>query len=82
MLDVSEIQQSSLNDRHDAQQPALALEQRQPRQVLAFDAENIERVEERPLAPEQQRFKVGAAVRVQAADLAVQPGAIATKAQQ
>lgn len=51
-LDVIEVQQSRFDGRHDAQQLALALEQLQARQILAVDAEDIERIEVRPLTSE------------------------------
>jgi hypothetical protein len=72
LLDVLEIQQTAVDRRHDAQQPALALEQRQARQILALDVQYIERAEERPLATEQELFEMRSAVRLQAADLAIE----------
>jgi hypothetical protein len=60
-LQVIEVQQPALNRGHDPQQPALAGEQRQARQILAVDRQSIERIEVRPLAAEQQLVEVGAA---------------------
>lgn len=51
-LDVVKLEQPTLHGGHDAGQSALALKQRQPGQILAFDAQHIERIEERPLATE------------------------------
>jgi hypothetical protein len=76
----SRLHQAGLDKQHDAEQSALALEQRHPVRSSPSIAQHIERIV-RPLAAEQQLLEVGAAVRVQAADLAVQPGVVANKAQ-
>jgi len=44
----------------------------EPGHIFLFDAEDVEAVEEGPLAPEQQLPEIGATVRVQAADFAVE----------
>lgn len=53
MLDVIEIQQPRFDRRHDTQQPALALDQRQAGEIFAFYAQHIKRIESRPLAAKQ-----------------------------
>ena len=57
--DVIQVQQSTLDNGHKAQQPALALEQRQASQILTVDAEHVECVEVRPLAPLGGQLKTG-----------------------
>jgi hypothetical protein len=52
-------------------QPSLPLDERPVAQVLAVRYEQIEGVEVRPLAPEQQAFEVAAASSVEADDLSV-----------
>ena len=54
---VIEVQERTLDSRNDAQQPVLALEQRQHGQILAVDVQDVERVEVRPLAPEHSLLK-------------------------
>jgi hypothetical protein len=72
LLDVLEIQPTAVDRRHGTQQPALALEQRQARQIVAIDTEDIEGLEVEPLATDQQVLEMRAAVRLQAADLSVE----------
>ena len=48
-----EVEESCLDGRHDAAQPALAFQERQARQGLAVDTQDIERIEVRPLAAKQ-----------------------------
>ena len=72
LSDVIEVQQSRLDARHDAPQTTLAMQQWQGAEVLAVNFKHIERIEVRPLAPEQQIAEVAAAVCVQATDFAIE----------
>jgi hypothetical protein len=56
---VIQVQQSTLDRRHDRQQPALALEQRRRRHILVLDREHVEGVEGGPLPAEQQLVEAG-----------------------
>ena len=58
LLDVIEVEQPALHRRHDRQQSAFALKQRQGCQIVALDGERVEGVEERPLPPKQQLVEV------------------------
>ena len=78
LREMLEIQQPAVDRRHEAPQPALALEQRPARQVLAVDAQYIEGVEVGPLTPEQQILELCAAVRRQAADFAIEHTGVGT----
>jgi len=64
--------QAAFDARHDAQQPAFALQQRQTGRVLAVDVQHVEGAKVRPLAPEQQLVEVRAAIGFEAADLTVE----------
>jgi methionine-rich copper-binding protein CopC len=57
--------------RDQSAQPSLPLHERPLSQVFAVHCEQIERVEVRPLATEQQALEVAAAARIQADDLSV-----------
>ena len=74
MLNVIELQQPGFDRRHDTQQPALALDQRQADEIFASDAQYIERIEVWPLAPKEQLVEVRAAIRLQTANLPVEHG--------
>ena len=73
VLEVVEIQQPTLNRRHDAPEPALAFEQRQACQILTLETQHVEGVEVRPLAADQKLVELRTPVRLQATNLAVQP---------
>ena len=51
-FDVIQVQQPGFNRGHDAEQPLLAFQQWQARDVSALDAQHVERIEVRPLAAE------------------------------
>ena len=76
LVNVIETQQAALNSGHDAPQATLPLEQRQCREIFALDTERIEGVEVRSLAAEQQLVEMRPAVRLQAADLAIEHGRV------
>jgi hypothetical protein len=56
LLDVLEIQPTAVDRRHGTQQPALALEQRQARQIVAIDTEDIEGLEVEPVLRKKSRY--------------------------
>jgi hypothetical protein len=68
LRDVIEIQQPAFDTRHDPQQPALALEQRQRAQILAIDHQHVEHIEVRRVSAKQQPIEIAAPVGSQAAD--------------
>ena len=72
LLEMIEVAQARLDGRHNAEQSALAFQERQARQGLAIDAQDIERIEVRPLAAKQQLVELRAAVGLQAADFAIE----------
>jgi hypothetical protein len=64
-LERIDVQQTGVDPRHDRAQAALAFDQRAIPEVLAVDAEHIERVEVRPLAAKQQLMKVAPTIGVE-----------------
>jgi hypothetical protein len=73
-----EVQETALHARHDAREPALAFKQRQRAKIFAFEHQQIECIEVRPLTSKEKIPEVAAAIRIEAADFAVENGAPCT----
>ena len=73
MVDVAH---PTLRVGYEATQASLPLVERQPTLIDAVNTENVESVEDRPLATEEQGSEVGPAIGLDARDLAVQDGAL------
>ena len=78
LRNMIEVEHAAFNLRHDPQQFAFAVEQRERSNVATVDAQQIERVEVRPLSAEQQIIEIAAAVRAETADLAVKDRVVRT----
>ena len=75
LRDLIDIPQSVLVARHDAPQGALPFEW-QGAEIIAGSRQQVEREEERSLASEQEVLEVAPPVRVEAANLPVEYGAM------
>jgi hypothetical protein len=73
-----EVQETALHARHDAREPALAFKQWQGAKIFAFEHQQIECIEVRPLTAKEQIPEVAAASPIEAADLSVENGAPCT----
>jgi hypothetical protein len=68
--------QTRLDARHDAHEPTLTLNERQPAQVFTINRENIKREEVRPLTTEQEIVEPAPTISAQADDLAIEHRAV------
>lgn len=79
-LDVLQQAQATLDGRHDATEAALAVDQGQASQILSLDREHVEGDEEGPLPGGTGGSRIAAAVGIEAADSAVEHGAVGVDA--
>jgi hypothetical protein len=77
LVDVIDVANSRFHARRDPKEFGLAFDQRNTSQIIPIQRDQIEGVEERRSAAIEQPTKVGAAIRIESHDFAIQDGRFA-----